>query len=536
MTTRSSENRVPTETFLLPGQQQFCVQPWEIANLPRAQVAIKVPPAPQGTTLDDPSLKADPFAGVEIGACQVIRKLTAGSAKTLLAVREDPTDGASLVVLRKLEVPEGQAREIVELADSVRRFRHPNLGRVFAPEACDEGIFWVSEYTSGATLAELFEVCKKLGKGLPIGLALGVIHEAAQALGELHVPTAVSHGLISDQSVAISFDGTARLADVGLFKCVARQGSWAEVLEATGPYLSPEQILKGYPPDTKCDVYALAAVLYECLSGQKLARATNYEERVKKHLQSNFLPASSLNVSLGKQLDEVLAAALSPDRSKRYPNALEFAKGLKQAASSFIWRPELRAEFLGKLFETRKRREQVLLAGCAPKRSLTSPALAMPAIVLPSRPSPAKPPSPPAPTPRVAVPRPLSRKAKPPRARSSHLRPLCLTLVATALAWVAWGGEVPVDLDQAIRGYGAPPPVPFVIEVAPPAPATPVAQVAGLACVSEEPAAPAPAEAVVAQAENAKPAPSAVRAVKHKKAADELPSAPWLTPHGRKTH
>ena len=282
---------------MLPGQQQFTVQPWEIADLPRAQVQGRVPPAPKpGHALDASQLAADPFAGVEIGACQVIRRLTPNSAKTLLAVREDPAEGASLVVLRRIELPEEQAREIIDHAESSRRFRHPNLGRVFNPEVSDEGIFWVSEYTSGATLAELFDVCKKLGKGLPIGLVLVVIHEAALALGELHVPTAVSHGLICDQSVAISFDGTARLADVGLFKCIARQNSWAEVLETTGPYLAPEQILKGYPPDAKCDVYALAVVLYECLSGQRLARASNYDERVKKHLQSNFLPASSLNV------------------------------------------------------------------------------------------------------------------------------------------------------------------------------------------------------------------------------------------------
>ena len=544
MTTRSSETRVPTETFLLPGQQQFCVKPWEIADLGRAdQVKIRVPPAPRsGNALDDSQLAADPCAGLEIGACQVIRRLSPGSVKTLLAVREDPREGSALVVLRRLELPDHLAREIAEHAQSSRRFRHPNLARVFNTEVSDEGIFWVSEHTSGATLAELFDACKKLGKGLPVGLALGVIHEAAMALGELHVPTSTSHGLICDQSVAISFDGTARLADVGVFKCVARQNSWTEVLETIGPYLAPEQILNGYPPDPKCDVYSLAAVLYEALSGQKLPRANNHDDRLKKQAQANFLPASRLNVSLGKQLDEVLAKALSADRAARYPSSLEFAKALKNAASAFIWRPELRAEFIGKLFETRKRREQVLLAGCAPKRSLTSPALAMPAIVIPP-PSPVRvqtrPPPPPPPTP-VAVPRAISRQRQQRKAvskrRSVNLRPLCLTLVASALAWVAFSGVLPTDLDEAIRNYGVPPPPAFVAAVPlPPAPAAPQVS-AGLACSSEEPASVSQAPEVVARAD--KPAVAArplARAVKRKKAADDLPSAPWLTaPRSRK--
>lgn len=538
MTTRSSNTSIPTETFLLPGQQQFCVQPWEIARLPRGQVPLRLPPAPRpGNALDDSNLRADPFEGLEIGACQVIRRLSPGSVKMLLALREDPQEGAALAVLQRIDLPEANAREIAEHAQSARRFRHPNLGRIFDCEVADEGIFWVSEYTSGATLAELAAACTKLGKGLPVGLALGVIYEAALALGELHVPTAFSHGLISDQSVAISFDGTARLQDVGLFKCIARQNSWVEVLASIGPYLAPEQILKGYPPDPKCDVYSLAAVLYESLSGQKLARASNYDDRVKKHLNSNFVPPSSLNVSLGKQLDEVVGKALNADRSKRYPTSLEFAKELKQAASAFMWRAELRAEFVGKLFEVRKRHEQVLLAGCAPKRSLTSPALAMPAIVPPPPPSPFRivvgVPIDVAPAAVPHLTAKLKRAKAAPRRHRKDTRPLGLTLLASALAWVAWGGVVPPDLDRVARDFLVPPPPAFVVEFAPPAPEPPppASAVTSLACI-EEPSAPATTGAEVAKPA-AKPSP---RAVKRKHVVDALPSAPWLTPRGRKNH
>lgn len=519
LTTRSGEQRIPTESFLLPGQAQFCVQPWEIANLPRASTAAR-PLPPKGNTLDDDAgLAGDPCAGWEIGACEIIRRLSPGSVKVLLALRHD-REGSTLVTLRRIDVADALAQEIQTHAEWAWRFRHPHLSRVFKCEASDEGIFWVSERTSGATFSELGEACRKLGKGLPVGLALSAIYEAALALGELHVPSGFSHGLISDQSVAVAFDGTTRLQDVGMFKCIARQNSWGEVLETVGPYLAPEQILSGRMPDAKCDVFSLGAVLYECLSGQRLPRTTSFDERVKKQVNVTWVPPSSLNVSLSKELDAVVARAMSPDRAQRYADSIEFAQALKTAASSFMWRSELRADFVGKLFPTRKRREQALLEGCAPRRSLTSPELQMPVV--------AAPPLPPIRVVPVRVAAPLAVVVKravaaPVPVRRTHARALLLALVASALAWVAWSGAVPSDLSR----IGEPPvPVNVVapVVIVPPAPVP--EPVAGLVCE-------APPEAVaVAEvpAVAAKVSKKPVRSVKRKRAAEELPDAPWLTP------
>ncbi len=527
---------MPTESFLLPGQQQFCVKPWEIANLPRASLALPRAPSSKGNALDDEAALADdPCAGAEVGACEIIRRLSPGSVKVLLALRHDPREGSTLVILRRLNLPEGLAKEIQTHAEWAWRFRHPNLSRVFKCEASDEGIFWVSERTCGATLAELTAACRKLGKGLPVGLALATIHEAALGLGELHVPSGFSHGLLSDQSVAVAFDGTTRLEDVGMFKCIARQNSWGEVLEAVGPYLAPEQVLDGHMPDAKCDVFSLGAVLYECLAGQPLARTATFDERVKKQASVTWVPPSSLNVSLSKELDAVVACAMNPDRSKRYPDSIAFAHALNTAASSFMWRSELRADFIAKLFPNRKRREQGLLEGCAPKRSLTSPELRMP-VTPPASPVAQLPPLR-VPLARIAlakvsVPKRVKEavavaKVKRPKSRST--RGLWLTLVASALAWVAFSGEVPTDYEQLLA---------LPLAVAPPSPppptfrpqATPAEVIATLMSFSD-----APAEVAAGDDETLEPKALAqapkktVRPVKRKRAAEQLPDAPWLT-------
>jgi hypothetical protein len=85
-TSASLERRSPTQTFLLPGQA-FCVGlPWKRENLPKHGLTpAKAKPA-GGTTLNqEDALESDRCAGWDLGRCEVIRRLSPGSARRLLA-------------------------------------------------------------------------------------------------------------------------------------------------------------------------------------------------------------------------------------------------------------------------------------------------------------------------------------------------------------------------------------------------------------------------------------------------------------------
>ncbi len=307
--------------------------------------------------LDRTNPEADPVEGWEVGHCQIIRRLKSGSAKSLLAMRTDPREGTALVVLRSLDVPGSKLEELREHARWAARLRHPNLGRVYECETSEEGgTYWVTEFASGASLAELIAACKKNGKGVPVGLALSAVHEAALALGELHQAGGRAHGFISDHSVFVSFDGQTKLVDLGLFRTIDGKILHPDGLADMAAFLAPEQVVSGRMPDPRSDVFALAALLHECLSGQKPPSGFD--------ATPNFAPPSSFNISLRGELDAVVLRALDPKRSQRFANAAEFAQKLKSAASEFMWKAPPRAEFVGRLFQNRKRREQVLLQGC----------------------------------------------------------------------------------------------------------------------------------------------------------------------------
>ncbi|MFT3712227.1 MAG: protein kinase [Archangium sp.] len=357
----STELRIPTQTFLLPGQE-FCIGlPWDRAELPKhGRIAEAKSPLARLTLRGD-GAKADPFEGFELGSCTVLRRLSDGGAKTLLAVRREEGVTPALVVMRRLELPEVLARDVRNHAEWAGHFTHPALVQVFPCETSEEGVFWVTELASGATLTELTVAMKKNGQSVPLGLALGAVLDVARALGELHSHGA-AHGLVSDQSVAIGFDGSARLHDTGLFRCMGQGASWLELREAMAAFFAPEQLLEGRLPDPKADVYSLGAVLYECLTGEKVRKAKSFDQHFKLASEGHFIPASRLNVTVNAQLDEVISRALSADRSKRYANGREFALALSEAAAAFTWRKELRAQFVARHFEPRRKEEESLRA------------------------------------------------------------------------------------------------------------------------------------------------------------------------------
>ena len=144
-----------------------------------------------------------------------------------------------------------------------------------------------------------------------------------------------------------------------------------------GPYFAPEQLLEGRLPDAKTDVYSLGVVLYEGITGEQVRRGKTFEQQVKLVKSGNLVPPSHMNVAVGPALDEVLQRALAPERSKRYANAREFALALGEAASAFMWRPKLRAQFITKHFDERRRQDESLRAMLAslPKRATPAPVL-----------------------------------------------------------------------------------------------------------------------------------------------------------------
>src|SRR6202040_1349343 len=95
-------------------------------------------------------------------------------------------------------------------------------------------------------------------------------------------------------------------------------------------YMAPER-MGGRPDDARADIYALACVLYECLTGQPPFAGTNMASLVAAHLSTPPPQPSTTQPNIPKQVDEVIATGMAKDPDQRYATTIELADAARNA-------------------------------------------------------------------------------------------------------------------------------------------------------------------------------------------------------------
>src|SRR4051812_11538404 len=183
-------------------------------------------------------------------------------ATVLLA--EDERLGRQVAVKRMhAESPEDAAKRFRREAQLGASLNHPNIVSVFDIETDEENVLIVMEYVPGGTLKDA------LARGpLPRDAALKILRGVASALDYAHEHDIV-HRDIKPANILLDANGRAKLADLGIATAaeVTRVTQTGSVL-GTASYMAPER-LDGQPGGKAVDVYGLAVVAYEALTGRK---------------------------------------------------------------------------------------------------------------------------------------------------------------------------------------------------------------------------------------------------------------------------
>jgi serine/threonine protein kinase/beta-lactam-binding protein with PASTA domain len=196
----------------------------------------------------------------------------------------------------------------------LRRFRaearlaasldHPNIMRVFDWGEEEAGPYLVLELLTGGSLRVLLDTGVKLSHAQTA--ALGA--EAGAGLAYAH-RRGIIHRDIKPGNLLFDEDGHVRIADFGVARAIA-QASLTEPLGmmfGTARYASPEQA-KGSALDDRTDVYSLALVLYEALTGRVPFSADTVSGTLMARIDHTLPPARELGV-----LAPILAAAAIPE-------------------------------------------------------------------------------------------------------------------------------------------------------------------------------------------------------------------------------
>jgi serine/threonine protein kinase len=277
--------------------------------------------------MDDRQSRVD--VGTVVGPYRLRRRLGEGAAGVVwLAAREDDGELVALKLLRAAVAADDTARRrFAREARAAAEVHHPHLVPLLDAGQDGELAWLATRYVDGRSLAD------RLAADGPLAVpaACTVVAEVADGLQALHERGLV-HRDVKPANILLDAAGRAALADFGLAKgavysALTRPG---QVL-GTLAYMAPE-LIRGEPATPASDVYALACVAFEALTGAPPFAGRGVLALGLAHLQDEPPDAAAGRPQVPGGVGWTIRQALGKEPARRPPTAVAFATLLTTAA------------------------------------------------------------------------------------------------------------------------------------------------------------------------------------------------------------
>lgn len=222
--------------------------------------------------------------------------------------------------------PQELARFRIE-AEAVARLHHPNIVQIYEVNEVDGHPYCALEFVAGGNLAE-----KLAADPLPLRDAAVLVETLARAMQVAHARNVI-HRDLKPANVLLAADGTPKITDFGLARQLDNDSgqTHAGAVIGTPSYMAPEQAGGGArEAGPSVDVYALGAILYECISGQPPFRGNSVAETLVLVRTAQPLPLSRLRPKVPRDLETICLKALAKEPIGRYATAEDLAEDLRR--------------------------------------------------------------------------------------------------------------------------------------------------------------------------------------------------------------
>jgi serine/threonine protein kinase len=246
------------------------------------------------------------------------------------------SDGEMGSVYRATRLSDGHAVALKILDGDLGRDRHyrarfrrearlqalvddPHVVKVYEFGHSEHGPFFAMQLVRGRTLKAAM-----LDRSLGADESIRILAQVAAGLDAAH-RIGVIHRDVKPQNILLGPDRRAYLADFGLTAPTNSTLTSTGQLIGTVEYISPEQA-RGETPTARSDVYALAAVLYECLTGIVPYDRHTQAAALYAHLTEPPPSPRERCPNLPAALDAVIARGMAKDPEQRHRSAGELIR------------------------------------------------------------------------------------------------------------------------------------------------------------------------------------------------------------------
>ena len=281
-------------------------------------------------------------SGTRLGPYEVLGLIGEGGMGQVYRAADTRLDRAVAIKVMPAALADDPVRRerFEREARSISRLEHPNICPLYdvgeLPAEVGGGLFLVMQFLEGETLAQ------RLSRGpLSIKETLDVGIQIAEALAAAH-RAGIVHRDLKPGNVMLTRAG-ARLLDFGLARTVAdarpaarrprRRGDRTALttqgtLLGTLHYMAPEQ-LDGREVDTRADIFAFGAVLYEMVTGLKAFEAETPARVLSAILRDEPARVSTIVPVTPSGLDELIHTCLAKDPNERWQGMGDVARQLR---------------------------------------------------------------------------------------------------------------------------------------------------------------------------------------------------------------
>src|SRR6516165_7039661 len=262
-----------------------------------------------------------------VGRYDLVEKIAEGGMGTVYKARHQETGQLAAIKI----VPAHLTKNTVLLKRfeqeyiAAKTLDHANIVRALDFGQEGGSPYLVMEYVDGESLGQRLE----REHHVPEGEAIRIIAQVAQGLYRAHKKGLV-HRDVKPDNVLLTTDGQVKLADLGLVKEIDADLNLTRTGRGLGTphFMAPEQFRNAKNADVRCDIYSLAATLYQMVTGELPFKSNGPLDAWMKKINNELVPPRHLMPGLSERVDWATRRAMSADPEKRPASCREFIEDL----------------------------------------------------------------------------------------------------------------------------------------------------------------------------------------------------------------